>query len=487
MLSSFFSCFFIFRRSKPFDTLRANGWGYFFYLKVFLSCFNFTIRSMPFIWASICYVLPFYYPQLWPLLWLFPALLFHALYSQKPSFKTLIFLSIATISFQLLPLGDALIKMAPVSLLKFVPPALLVLYVSLYVIVWLSVTQKIIKAHDVFFALAAWTTSLWVYFLFIEYALLWPFGRMEGYIFMNPLLPMAVIPQLLAPLSYFSLVFVLLWFCCITSTIYAAYKSKNPKHKLLLAILVVPWLLMTFQNSQDTPPSWLNNVGHLPLSLAGSVSSDAGQAVICHELDQLYQQNPYLKLVIMPESSWNSAVLTDKMQLDWLVGHPIQHIIIGSFAQEQQNYFNSLYWYCDGIQIERYDKRQAVPLAERITLRATTLCSKLYFQKSPPVCPSKKPHQSLNILEITRFMPYICSELYCNTHPDDHSKDTLLVTSNDSWFMSHFQKLMALAARFRAIQWHRAILYISFHYAQFFDQFGTASPIATTPSSRMIH
>ena len=442
--------------------------------------------------AALCYLLPFYYPLTWPLLWLFPPLLFHALYTEKLSLKALIFLSIAATTLQLLPLCAALVKMAPASsLLKFAPPALLILYVSVYLILWLAVTQKIIKVHNLFFALGAWTLSLWLYFLFIEYALLWPFGRIEGYLFMNSLLPMAVFPRFLAPLHYFSLAFVLLWFCCITSTIYAAYTSKNHTYKLLLAIFVVPWLLMAVQNSQDEPPFWLNNVGHLPLTLARSVSINTGQAVICHELDQLYKQNPTIKLIIMPESSWNSALLTDEMQLDWLVGHPIKNLIMGSFAQERQNYFNSLYWYHDGIQTERYDKRQAVPLAERITLSATTLCSKLYFQKSPPVCPSKKARKSLEIPGITRFMPYICSELYCTTHPDDHTgdhtKDTLLVTSNDSWFMSHFQKLMALAARFRAIQWHKAVLYISFHYAQFFDQFGQPSPIATTPSSRMIH
>ncbi len=438
--------------------------------------------------AALCYTLPFYYPQFWPLLWLFPLFLFHALYTKKLSLKALIFLSITTISLQLLPLCNALIKMAAVSsLLTFVPPTLLVIYVSLYGIVWLAVTKKIIKPHNLFFALAAWTISLWSYFLFIEYALLWPFGRIEGYIFMNPLLPMAIFPRLLTPLHYFPLASVLLWFCCITSTMYAVYTSKNLKYKLLLAILVTLWLLMAFQNFQDNPPSWLKNVGHLPLSLAGSVSSDTGQAVICHELDQLYQQNPTIKLIILPESSWNSAILTDKMQLDWFVGHPIKNIILGSFAQERENYFNSLYWYHDGIQTERYDKRQAVPLAERITLSASTFCSKLYFQKSPPVCPSRKPRRSLKIPEISRFMPYICSELYCNSHPDDHTKDTLLVTSNDSWFMSHFQKLMALAARFRAIQWYRPVLYISFHYAQFFDQFGQASSIATSPSGRTIH
>jgi hypothetical protein len=437
--------------------------------------------------ATLCYTLPFYEPFFWPLLWLFPPLLFHALYTKKISLKALIFLSIATITLQLLPLCDALIKMAPVSsLLTFVPPIFLVLYVSLYVILWLAVTKKIIKAHNLFFALAAWTISLWLYFLFIEYALLWPFGRIEGYIFMNPLLPMAVIPLLLAPLHYFHLAFVLWWFCCITSTIYAVYKSKKPKYKLFLAILVIPWLLMTFQNCPDDPPFWLDNVGHLPLTLAGSVSSNSGQIVICHELDQLYQKNPNLKLIILPESSWNSATLTHEMQLDWLIGHSIKHIIIGSFAQEQENYFNSLYWYHDGIQTERYDKRQAVPLAERITLSAATFCSNLYFQKSPPVCPSQKPRRSLKIPEITRFMPYICSELYCNTYPDDYTKDTLLVTSNDSWFMSHFQKLMAVAARFRAIQWYRPVLYISFHYAQLFDQFGQTFPIATTPSGRVI-
>ncbi len=438
--------------------------------------------------AALCYLIPFYFPIAWPLIWLFPSFLLHLSFYKTLSPKAIIIWSVTVTTFHLLPLCNSLIAMAAGPFLfKLVAPFLLILYVSLYPIAWLMITSALLRSVSSFsLFLFLWTIFFWLYLLVLEYALLWPFGRCEGYLFINPLLPLAFVPHLLAPLHYASMPFVLLWFCCIISTMYGVYVSSHTMYKLILLALSVPWVIVTLHTPTELPPDWLNTVGHLPLSFPYSISVESGQKVIFHELNQLYQNNSSLALIVMPESSWNNALLTHQKKLEWLINHPIKNIIMGSFAEDKKQNYNCLYWYNNGIQSRRHDKRHAIPLTERITLNALTFCTTLYFQKSPPVSPSPKPRHLLKIPHITTFMPYICSELYCNTSPDDPTYYPLLVTSNDSWFMPHFQKLMALAGRLRGIQWNRSILYISFHYAQFFSQWGDSFTIATTPPNRFI-
>lgn len=208
--------------------------------------------------------------------------------------------------------------------------------------------------------------------------------------------------------------------------------------------------------------------------------------LICHELDLLKKSHPHLDLIIMPESSWYGITLTNATQLEWLTNHSIANLLIGSFAHEEGADYNALYWYHRGCQMQRCDKRHALPFVERALFSEKSYCSQLFFHKSPPTCASENPRTALSIPGLPPLIPYICSDLYCNRAPGDETSHALLVTSNDSWFMPHFQILMALAARWRAVQWKHPALYISYHHACYFDQFGKAHPIATTAPSRMI-
>jgi len=430
--------------------------------------------------AAFCYLTPFFIPTTWPLSWLFPAFLYSALCVN--SLSALALWSITAAFFQLLPICAALIAMASGPLwMRLIGPFIFVGYVSGYFFGWLTSTRFILKKHSCLISrLTIWTVSLWLFLLSLEYLFLWPFGRMEGVPFFNPLLPMASLPSMLSPLYYLPYPLVLLWFCIITSIIAGLFESKKKQYAYYCAALIAPWIIIAWQTPRPTPPTWLSYVGHLPLSLPESLSLDAGQAMIYHELNQLLQKHSSLKLVIMPESSWNGSALSNYPNLEWLVNHPIENLIIGSFAQENKAYYNCLYWYQKGLPIKRCEKRHAIPYAERITLNAKSLCTSLYFKKSPPIYPSKKQRIPLHIPGIERLTPYICSDLYCNNWPDNDTPQTLLVTANDSWFMPHFQILMALAAQWRAAQWMLPMLYIAYHHAGYFDQYGNTNPIATT-------
>lgn len=217
------------------------------------------------------------------------------------------------------------------------------------------------------------------------------------------------------------------------------------------------------------------------------MSAHAAKMMIGHELHLLHTAHPTLITVIMPESAWNGELLTGITHIAGL-NSCIKEVIIGSFSQEKKDVcYNRLYLFTNDKLQDYYDKQHAVPLTERPLYCAYTFNTELFFKKSPPITPSIAPRKPLPLSVAQKLVPYICSELFCNNTPDDLGNAPILAIVNDWWFrMPHFQRIMVLAARFKAIAWSRPILYISFFYAQFFDIYGNAQTIATTPPNRFI-
>lgn len=323
--------------------------------------------------------------------------------------------------------------------------------------------------------------SLWLYLLVIDQELLWVFGRHEGYIFMNPLVPLASWPTYLQYTSFVSPPIALLWFCIMSSAITAIFLWYKPILYGALICALLPWCWPAPTYS----PPWLANVGHLPILLAHTIDNQMGTLLIDHEITKLQSQHPLITTIITPESAWNSHSLAQVTQLP-ITAFSITTVLIGGFAKEFHGYFNRLYCFKDGSLHQYYDKQHALPLVERTSFFTSMIANRLFFQKTPPITPSHNPKKPILLPAIGPFIPYICSELFCTTYPDPYPYPILCLV-NDWWFrMPHFQRLMVLAARLQAIRWHRPILYISFYYAQFFDELGIGMPIATTPLDRFI-
>ena len=443
--------------------------------------------------STVCYTLPFIAPyQLGWLIFLFPTFLFLAINTNKLQWFDYCAWALLTTTIHILPLGDAIIYMAAGPLyLRLIPAVLLVIYVSIYPAVWLLLVDKMFQQCRLsqIKRVGIWTISLWIYIIFIDYALFWAFGRCEGYVFMNPLLPLTVYPHLLLCLHWFSLPICLFLYCLTTSALTLYISCRSFITGICFIVSLTPWLsTMWIDTTSQNAPAWLKHVGHLPLMLPETMSRDRGAALIAFELEELATHYPSLQLVILPESAWNGLPLNAISTIPALRNHSVAHVIIGSFAQEHNNHFNSLYWFHNGNLKQRIDKQHAVPLVERIPPGSSILCNSLFFEKTPPICPSRNQQPYLMINDLITLVPYICSELFCNNLPINPSYQyPILAVCNDWWFRLHyFKRLMVLTARFRAIQWARGMLYLSFHHAQFFDKYGKTDPIATTPSDRFL-
>ena len=372
--------------------------------------------------------------------------------------------------------------------LQLLPTTLLILYVTLYPFGFLVGTTSLFgSASSMTTKFLIWTMGLWLYLLTIDYALFWVFGRGEGYVFMNPLLPLAAIPSLLILLHWFPMPLTLLFYCITTSVLTRWLLRRSITNSVLAFLAVSIWLLPTLLSPKIAAPAWLNQVGHLPIILPETMPAERGAALIAYEVEQLAMQHPDLRLVILPESAWNGLPLNKITNLPALTNLSVPHIIIGSFSLQDQIHCNSLYWFTRGARAGRFDKCHAIPFIERIPWGGDRLCNHLFFKKSDPICPSNTPRSSIAANSIS-LVPYICSELFLNNSPyDPVCAAPILATCNDWWFgLSYFRQLMLMVAQLRAIQWSRSILYISFYYAQYIDPHGIKHPIGTTQNDHFL-
>lgn len=436
--------------------------------------------------AALCYTVPF----IWPtyccfLIFLFPMFLFLFL-TYRPTNHILFYWSFSVITIHLLPICDALLFMAdgPV-MLRCIPPFLLIFYVTCYPTLWLIITTWFLQrswCSSIPIQLILWTISSWLYALFIDQELLWVFGRHEGYIFMNPLLPLAACPSMLGSLVYVPSSLLLLLFCVTSSVFTATFLAPKSIPYYLLFCMCLPWLGWPIE--PPAVPVWLSKIGHIPLLFSHTIDNQMGTLLLQREIIACQTAHLLVNTFILPESAWNSPSLATLTQLPVL---PNSTMLIGGFAPIKDGWVNRLYCFINGQLDCVYDKRHALPLVERTPAGTQAIANPLFFQKSPPIIPATNPKIPLMLPGIGSFIPYICSELFCNTYPDDSYNYPILCLVNDWWFrMPHFQQLMALAARLQAVRWQRSILYISFYYAQFFDEFGRAAPIATTSIDRYI-
>jgi apolipoprotein N-acyltransferase len=252
---------------------------------------------------------------------------------------------------------------------------------------------------------------------------------------------------------------------------------------ILAGSMIALWSLASLSPQPSPPPAWLSHVGHLPLIIPQNLSYEHGLAILEYEITQLENRYPSLRMVILPESAWNSTDLSHANFIPSLALHQTSDLLIGSFSLHGQNHLNnSIFWFHKGQFAGRFDKCHAIPCVERVPYGAGWLCHQLFFSKSLPICPSKESRPFIAINNFPLLLPCICSELFCLNQIPNNIVNTLflLCVMTGGLLVPYFACLMTLVARLRALEWKHPILYISFRHTHYFDQHGNVYPIATT-------
>lgn len=301
---------------------------------------------------------------------------------------------------------------------------------------------------------------------------------------MHPLLPLAQKPHLLAWLTYLGKQGLTVLLLMVPMSLTSLIIWKNRYALLFTVLAITPWVIMYYRPvTTISPPSWLARIFPLPITFSSEfnlthMAQNAGK-----RFKAMIDRNPSTQLIVMPESSYYCRHLSKNPDLASLwseehMGKKI-HLVLGAFRWENDKHYNSLHWIYDGKMQTYCDKRHTMVLVEQMPnwFNIAPVRS-LYFSTFPEITPSKQPRPLLHIFDETPFVPYICSELFFNEWPDDsYSGVPILIISNDSWFayphrVPYMQELMYLAARFKAIQWQRDIVYIAFSRSGYIDLHG---------------
>lgn len=394
-----------------------------------MQCMNFLILS------ALCYVLPFWQPTAWPLIFLFPLFTICAIY-KKISLINAFGWGTFVFAGHAIPIADALYHMIQKTFaIKLLPGALLLTYGTIVCTAWIWCSSRLSTRH-------LKIASLWLFLLFLQFALLLPFGHLEGNILMNPAIIMPI--EIVHILPHIGMIVFLLLFATLGFSPYC------------LLALAMPFILYT---PQKVPaPEWLNSVTCLPIMINGNSTAI---------LESVIQQNQHIKTLLLPESACSQIPS---------INTPI-NLITGAF-ELHEGYRRNVACFKRGAQMRLYGKAHCLPIAEYLPWHLNWSWLQGMFATTLPTkaCANERPRWQLQ--EGIFIVPYICSELFFLNHPDDSYSDPILLLCNDWWFCyPYFKRLMALSANLQAISWQRPILYVSYTQEQFFDQFGHAHSI----------
>ena len=368
--------------------------------------------------------------------------------------------------------------------LRIIPSIAIVCYEGLFGGIWFWGTQKIIslsKVSSVYGRLAIWVATSMVYFIWIIHYSFCIFNYIEGYFLMHPLLPLAEYPPLLSLVGYYGKGLVTLLLLVTNGLLTVPLLVKRRWY--LAGLSVVPWIFSVLVAPATLPaPSWVSKIVAIQRSFGTGFTLNPLGEKIQEYLAKITTKYPDVELVVLPESALDRVNLATVPELAtyWSEKHVSKalHMVIGSYYWEGDKIRNAVYWLYDGKIKHIFGKRHAMLMTESIApWYDMSFLNKLYHPQTP-VTPSRNLREPFTFFD-RQFVPYICSELFFNDRPDDtYPQATILAVCGDTWtVVDYIPRLMHLSARFKAMEWQRPIVYISYLYSMYCDTTGHLTPI----------
>lgn len=325
--------------------------------------------------------------------------------------------------------------------------------------------------------LIIWILTTWLYQLWMDQCHLWIFDVCEGYMLLNPLVPLAVHPKLLYLLPLIGSLLLLYLIACSAQMAYVLI-SKSAIAFSYMVLMIIPWLGGFFIERDTECSEWTHAVIALQQRFITRNQHQHALATFHEECTFIMQHYPHIGCIICPETCMYENYMPAILQCyacDLMHGMPQ---IIGGFGFDQDHRNTA---YCiQNQKLYMFDKRHAMPLTERMPQWAQiSLLNDLYFTDRPQIIPSRNIRPLWHICGHV-VTPYICSELFFNNHPDDaYPGVTILALCNDAWAPQSIKYLMYLGAQYRAQEWQRDIVYVSYMYVALIKKNGIICPLQT--------
>ena len=369
----------------------------------------------------------------------------------------------------------------------------MVLYQALFSgLVFCGVT-KIISISSItspVMRLLMWTIGIWVLIVWTDWYSLWIFGVKEGYPLMHPLIPLAQNPTLLCLLPIIGKQLLTLFLLLVPASFVLLLRYKNNTGVFVFCSAIAFWFICWWVGRAEIQRfCWQARIRTLPYMAHSCVDNPLVVVkVVGSKLQKIIADYPEAEIVIMPESAFNVSNFNDFPELLQLwnannLGRAV-HVVFGASRWHEDCYYNSLHWVYNGVLQNCYDKRHAMLVSERLSswMNNKTM-QRVYFSNDFPIAISLDKRIKLALLPDISFVPYICSELFFNEGPNDiYGESPIILVVNDSmflgnWCVLYIQELLVLLARYKAIQWQRDIVYVSYGQSLFIDKHGLLKKI----------
>ncbi len=360
-------------------------------------------------------------------------------------------------SFHFIWLFELLLnKSAATFVLSMIIYLLIILYASFTSGLWFLGTRLIFSSFDTICkanhlgravtSKAAFLTiffSTFSYFYFLQKYSAFFLGKVEGYPFLNPFIPLAKYK----------------WFLCIYFfLIHGHFNFPNQKLKNTKIFYLKPVVKSFNQKSQN---------------LSASV---VGQKIY-HQITELNLEkfeSRYKNLIIVsPETAYPFSLNRNLQHLKlWNCVLPHKaHFLIGSQREEQGKIFQTVYWIHASRIIDFYNKKHQMPFTEKIFSfwkgfnwsKSLFLENKLQFQKGE----GNLKKSIFQISEELYIIPKICSELFLDGSLGikellkDKKPVLIFFFVNDSWFIRYLKRIMENFVALKSAQIGLPIVYIT--------------------------
>ncbi|MFA6527515.1 MAG: hypothetical protein WCT20_03780 [Candidatus Babeliales bacterium] len=283
------------------------------------------------------------------------------------------------------------------------------------------------------------------YFIFVDRWILFPLGKVEGYPFIMPYVPLAACKPFLQACALIS------YWCNGVET--AAHQWQEQIELNYIAPVV--------------------NKNHCQQVYADKPSA-VGQEIywrLCKA--QRDVDKAKTTLFVGPESAYPFVVNNDQTTISlWQSAlNEHQYLLMGGYYEIKGKLYQTIFQWDKGRIMHFYVKKHCVPFVEKIhhSWRAL-LCAHNLFLKGLRFFSRGNYHIGCGILQVpgrVDIIPQICSELFMKTNTKEiqtkkraSRHPVVFVFVNDSWFCVYFKRLMQLIARLKAAWWGIDVVYI---------------------------
>lgn len=313
-----------------------------------------------------------------------------------------------------------------------------------------------------------------------------PVGGGGGHVFMYPLVPLCIHPQLLWLTPWVGLIFQNGVLLLISLALSRSLLLLSGRWQAIL-LVSVSFFLSGLSVKQGDAPHWVKRVAVIPKIIV-FLDPLTASLHVRQLIRTVLKDDPDVDIVVFPEGSFYCSTLClSQKALGKLsekhLGKKV-HILLGAFHQTDGKLYNTLIHVHNGILNDVFHKRQCLPLTEQIpAYLAYDPIKQAYFNGVASISPSNNQREAFLLSGSLKVVPYICSEIFCNAHPDDkEGTETIVSICNDFWFfypkrLPYIPDLMVKCAQLKAIAWRRPVLYCSFFKAGYISPSGHLRPI----------